>query len=106
VGGFEISFNIYTDSIYFLNPLATIEDKTSVNFHIYPNPANSEIIIFSPRNIINSMRIFDISGNLITSRKINSNETKIDLSSLENGIYFICCHTENGLIREKIVVSR
>jgi len=54
---------------------------------IYPNPTNS-LLYISGINAECIFQVFDIRGRkVITLEKINSNE--IDVSSLENGTYFI-----------------
>ena len=58
------------------------------NFHIYPNPT-SHFINFEGNYKINSKAysIYDISGKLVQIGIVNSNQVQI--SSLNNGIYFI-----------------
>lgn len=59
---------------------------------VYPNPTHSEVFFktnhtsFSDNDRIS---IFSVLGNQLCVSKINSKETKIDLSNYSSGIYFI-----------------
>ncbi len=74
---------------------------TDENFSVYPNPAQSEIIVsvFSEKNKCISIEIKNILGQTIktiTDRSFENgnNEIKIDLSNYPKGIYFV--QLENG----------
>jgi uncharacterized protein (TIGR02145 family) len=54
---------------------------------LYPNPATDKIYLYNVNYINTLIMIFDLHGNLVMSKKIDSNS--IDISNLENGIYFI-----------------
>jgi hypothetical protein len=53
---------------------------------IYPNPANGELFI-SSAPIGSEISISDMSGRVLLTEKINSNNHKIDVSNLKSGIY-------------------
>jgi hypothetical protein len=51
--------------------------------------------------------VYDIQGKVIkTVSGINSNTSKINLSSLQNGVYFISVVSENGEKLTKKVVKK
>lgn len=59
------------------------------NWTVMPNPGNLQITLFNPDNdIINSCNIVDITGKSVLSTNVGPGEP-IDVSMLENGIYFI-----------------
>jgi hypothetical protein len=61
------------------------------NLRVYPNPAQNELTINIENLITNEavLKIYDIYGKLITEHKIiNSNNVKIDVTSMVNGIYY------------------
>ncbi|MCC6684815.1 MAG: T9SS type A sorting domain-containing protein [Bacteroidia bacterium] len=74
---------------------------------MYPNPANDNLFFIADeyRGIID-IRIFDISGKQIKYCIINSNNGKIDVGTLSNGVYFVKINTPHGIKVEKLVVSR
>lgn len=88
--------NIYTDPKWsnpFTNDSITITSATSIYFNekeeinIYPNPVNDYININFPNKYINTtVAIYDIQGNLVKRETL---QTRMDLSSLTKGTYFI-----------------
>ncbi len=62
----------------------SIEDINK-NIYIYPNPSE-DFIHIKLNNVYNSIILSDIFGRKIKSYK---NSTKIDISFLENGVYFL-----------------
>jgi len=69
---------------------------------IAPNPTNGIVNITSKFNI-KSMELFDVQGRILETSLEQSSTSKIDLSSKQNGIYFLKVNTENGSKVEKIV---
>lgn len=55
----------------------------------FPNPAQSTLTIVNPKNGINNVEIYDISGRLILKKEFNPYENKIsiDVQDLSNGNY-------------------
>ncbi|MCO6494588.1 MAG: T9SS type A sorting domain-containing protein [Bacteroidetes bacterium] len=77
------------------------------NFTVYPNPSNSGIfhinsLLLNPNSSENQIKVFDIKGQLVYSTELSQNQS-IDLSALNNGIYFV--EFNNGLIKETTKVS-
>lgn len=54
---------------------------------LYPNPSSDFIIFDIDENSL--VRIFDINGKIVFNQNINSSENKINISNLNEGIYFI-----------------
>lgn len=72
-----------TDTTNNSNAIAEIQEAFNL---IYPNPAKDFIYIKS-LTPISEVQIFDVYGNLIANEKLQGE--KVDVSNLENGIYFI-----------------
>ena len=74
---------------------------------IYPNPSEGNILIQNLTNY-NSKRIIvrNIIGEIVLSNNTNRNLFSYNISSLENGIYFIEVITEQGKRIEKIILSQ
>ena len=71
-----------------------------------PNPAAETVIINSnSKSQIASLRLFNLSGQLIMSEQINSARTMIDVSALAEGIYFIELTAESTVKRLKLTVQ-
>jgi len=64
-------------------------DFVKNNIVIYPNPAKNLITIKGEFDESESITIFNLLGQKIMEKAIISNEEKIDVSSLSNGVYTI-----------------
>lgn len=72
----------------------SVHEINSSLFNIYPNPAE-EFVNISSNEVIQSMVMFDISGKVVLKRElINSNQTQINISDFDPGIYFIQANNE------------
>ncbi len=69
---------------------------------VHPNPTNGILNINSDFNI-KSIALYDIQGRLLQTDLENSNETILDLSTYQSGIYFVKINTEKGSKVEKII---
>lgn len=57
---------------------------------LFPNPANAAISIKTTTDLVGSdFIILDVTGKLIMEGKLESRETLINISALNNGIYFL-----------------
>jgi hypothetical protein len=81
--------------------------STTSAFTVYPNPSNT--ILFVEYNLINGaipIQITDVAGQEIKNVQMNSSQIQVDISSFNNGIYFVNAKTANGTLTKKIVVQR
>ncbi len=88
--------NLETD----IGPLTVKENRLSIT-KIYPNPVTSQLnadIPFKPQSI----KMYDVAGKQV----IETNTFPINISELENGVYFMEIHSENERIRKKIIVTK
>ena len=97
-GGYTIYWSECIDKDY-----QGVDENIVDNVTVYPNPAN-DIIRVELQNIASVQRIdiYDVTGKLMVS----SNETEINVSGLESGMYFVNIVTEKGILTKKISVDR
>ena len=70
---------------------------TSVDFLISPNPVSNQLIFPEINSTkIKSIRIYDVSGRLLQSMKLNDGQNKIDVTAFIPGLYFIEAITKSG----------
>ncbi|PCJ67785.1 MAG: hypothetical protein COA58_01215 [Bacteroidetes bacterium] len=69
---------------------------------IYPNPANNILHINGAKNI-ERIVILNAVGQSVHLEVLKSNS--IDFSNLENGIYFLRIHSEQGLSSHRVVIQ-
>ncbi|MBC3844800.1 T9SS type A sorting domain-containing protein [Winogradskyella echinorum] len=89
-----------------LNPTAATLSTESLeinDFKIYPNPAKDYITIES--NVqISSVQVHDILGKKVISQNEITNN-RLDVSSLNNGVYFIKVNANGNTITKKIIIE-
>jgi hypothetical protein len=102
----------YTDpEISYLSPdfqsctLGLNDPQVSSNIEISPNPANDFINIQSLDSPISEIRIYNVTGQLVFSEKIQKQEHLVNTSKFESGIYLISIETEQGIGVKKLVVE-
>jgi hypothetical protein len=74
------------------------EVQSEINF-IYPNPTNGLVNIEIQNQIIQSVKVYDLQGQLIKETA----ESQFDLSNYSNGTYFIRAQTEKGFYSYKLI---
>ena len=58
------------------------------NFIIYPNPVLNDLVI-STDETHEAVLITDITGKMIFQSNIQAKTTKVDLSSIQSGVYIV-----------------
>ena len=85
-------------------PIALINDIIK-DLKIWPNPARYNFNISSKNIRIKNLFLYDIFGKRILFSKVNNYKYLLDISSLNNGTYFIQINLESGdIIKRKILV--
>ncbi|MBK7109229.1 MAG: T9SS type A sorting domain-containing protein [Bacteroidetes bacterium] len=70
--------------------------KNAITF--YPNPAYDYIIISGDINANDILKIYSADGRVVLQEKINTTNTKVDISKLPPGVYVIQI-SEDGLVK-------
>lgn len=71
---------------------------------IYPNPSNG-IIYFSHMQGEGEIKVFDIQGRILLTHQLSGdNLEKVDLTSLNSGIYFIHLTQDKKTLVEKVII--
>lgn len=66
----------------------SVQDKFSKNLQFYPNPVLDQLTIFSLFKL-DSYKIYNVLGSLVSQNKGSGTFTKIDMTSLKSGMYFV-----------------
>jgi len=96
----------YSNTVY-LNTVG-IKDFDVASFSLYPNPVSSSLTVrMSQLTSVASLTITDVLGQELHSIKIDtrkvSEEYKMDLSSIPNGIYFVVIESDAKQIVKRFV---
>lgn len=72
-----------------ITPNLGVNENAKQNFVIYPNPAKNQITLKGEFDANESIVIYNMLGQTVIEKSIKSNEEKIDISNLSNGVYSI-----------------
>ena len=72
-----------------VTPNLAVTQNVKESVAIYPNPTKNQITIKGEFDSNESISIYSLLGQKIMEKPINSNEEKIDVSKLSNGVYII-----------------
>ena len=72
---------------------------------LYPNPANDVVNVECTMNNVQCLgiEVFDVFGKLINTVNVTENTTRINVSSLANGMYFVRVTTNEGAVTKSFV---
>jgi hypothetical protein len=113
----EANGNLYLDTIHgYLNPrmyevlglggsttnMNEIIEKTT---EIYPNPATDNINIVSYAELINSIEVYNLSGQKVISKSVNATTTKLRTNGLAKGVYVVDIKTKVSSVKRKIIIE-
>ena len=87
------------------NDWINVAETEDVNVMIYPNPASDVVKVTTVNGQQSTVKVYNTLGMLVEEIEINSNETEINVSDYNPGVYFFNIQTENGNVTKKIVVE-
>ena len=81
-----------------------IDSWLAASVNLYPNPAKEYVEIRTSENVnVTLMEVYDVYGKLISTVNAIDNPTRINVSSLANGMYFVRVTTEEGSVTKTFV---
>jgi hypothetical protein len=83
-------------------PLQSVIVQKPLDFSIFPNPAQNEILVKNPAS--SSIEIFDLLGRAVVSQTIHdgTDQIEVDISNLREGCYWV----RSGAAVQKLLISR
>jgi len=81
-----------------------IESWLANSVTLYPNPAKEYVDIRVDGDLnVTMMEVYDVYGKLINTVNVVENPTRINVSNLANGMYFVRVTTEAGMVTKTFV---
>jgi hypothetical protein len=73
------------------NPNTGINNPVNKEISVYPNPSDGlvNIDLGNMKSRVYDMKVYNMNGKLVMSRKVNQTSTSVDLSGNDPGTYFI-----------------
>lgn len=101
----EIAGDSFTTEASFDFCISTvgIDDAIDVEIEVYPNPSTGLVNIKGVKNA--KVSVFSVTGSLVAEYE-NFNESIIDLSDQNNGIYIMKISNESFVTTKRIAISR
>lgn len=91
----------YFDNVSYAAPLA-IASFEEAKISMFPNPVTSVLSINS-MDTLEAISIYNIIGQEVMNLRVNANNTTINVSNLENGIYIIKTFSEGKVSTSKFI---
>jgi uncharacterized repeat protein (TIGR01451 family) len=102
---FDVNEPVITNDAIFGVPLPTGFSNTNDDFRLFPNPVDQSLKIFTEINQ-GTIEIVDLSGRIVLTQKINSNQTMIETAQVPSGMYFLNLRSQSQKIStQKLVVK-
>jgi hypothetical protein len=79
---------VYFDNVFAAPAFVSVEESELNNAKPYPNPGTSNFRIES-QTVIHELRIYNITGDLVSTESVKDLNAEIDASNLSNGVYII-----------------
>lgn len=88
-----------------VNCVVGIEEYTNTSYNLYPNPNNGRFTLKLDRAQDNStLEVMDALGKIVLSQNMSGEETTVNTSSLQSGIYFVLVKNNvRILVKTKII---
>ena len=81
-----------------------IESWLENSVSLYPNPAKEYVDIRVDGDLnVSMMEVYDVYGKLINTVNVVDNPTRINVSGLADGMYFVRVMTEKGMVTKTFV---
>ena len=82
-----------------------IDEHLLKHVNLYPNPANEVVNVECTMNNVHieALEVFDVYGKLINTVNVIDNPTRINVSNLANGMYFVRVTTGEGTVTKSFV---
>lgn len=106
---FGCQFSQYFSTVSNPTGIVTMLPKAQLGMNVYPNPANSEVMVLISDDETSSgnLVITNAMGQVVKSEAISNLQTRVDVSKLANGLYtFTYKNSNNKVIQQRLSVVK
>jgi glucuronoarabinoxylan endo-1,4-beta-xylanase len=79
-------------------------DISVTAIEIYPNPAQTEVVISSASEI-KEITLISISGEEVLHQEVQSDNANLNVEAFQPGLYLVRVRTEKGMITERLIIK-
>ncbi len=87
-----------------LDATAGVDLLETDNTSLFPNPAN-DVVYIQSSSVIKSITVYDVQGRKIQTTEETSQDSKVNTSGMNSGVYFFSIETEKGTIVKKVLIQ-
>jgi len=106
---FSISLPALSTTAIILKGTGTTGMQSAVSSEqilVYPNPAQQSLSLTLSKGDGTAISFYDVLGNEVKQFTASAEKTVVDISDLQNGVYFVTAKTKEGVLTKKIIVQR
>ena len=81
------------------------ENQNTIVFNVFPNPSNGNFTVQSsvyPAVLV----MYDVTGKQVIRKEITEMETSLNVSQLNNGVYYISLTADSGSVNYKMLITK
>ena len=94
----------WSASLFVTTKNVGIDSWLANSVNLYPNPAKEYVDIRVDGEVnVTMMEVYDVYGKLVNTVNVVDNPTRIDVSALADGMYFVRVTTEAGVVTKSFV---
>ena len=71
---------------------------------IYPNPSSTIISVHLPCEEYAEIQLTDVQGKILVNESLTGNNSELDISHFENGLYFLLVKTNKKIFSQKVII--
>lgn len=98
-------FKVLPRSAEDISDITGIQDMNIIDFVLYPNPTTGMLTIEIVGSDNAEVDVLNIQGQVIKTVRLNNGENNLDISELNQGIYFVKVKTETGQNIRRVVLQ-
>lgn len=88
---------------YYSDDTMSLNDLSDNNFiTVYPNPVKSTLNISLDKYTEAGVSLYDLNGRLILEKRLQALNTRLNIETLNSGMYVLKIHTEDGFATKRI----
>lgn len=80
-------------------------ENAADHFQCMPNPASSHLIISFPTYLAAEIILNDIQGKILMTNTIRDSIVELDVSKIEDGLYFLTIKSPDGIYSKKVLIQ-
>jgi hypothetical protein len=84
--------------------ITSINENNSDKVAVYPNPLKDKVNVKAEQ--MKSLTVVNMTGQVVMRQDVDTDETTLDLSELNSGLYILNIETESGMMTRQINIIK